>query len=63
MATIKCRCGSVRIDFPTNAELFRHECCCHDCISALWYATKRGGRHILTIYAQTVAGCRTTFVS
>ena len=43
MATIQCRCGSVRIDFPTHTELFRHECCCHDCISALWYATKCGG--------------------
>ncbi len=43
MATIQCRCGAVRIDFPTHAELFRHECCCHDCLSALWYATKRGG--------------------
>ncbi len=43
MATIQCKCSSVRIDFPANTELFRHECCCHDCISALWYATKRGG--------------------
>ena len=43
MATITCKCGSVCINFPTNAELFRHECCCHDCISALWYATQRGG--------------------
>lgn len=43
MATITCRCGDVRITFPTNTELFRHECCCHDCISALWYSTRRGG--------------------
>jgi hypothetical protein len=43
MAAIKCKCGAVRIEFSTKAELFRHECCCHDCISALWYATKRGG--------------------
>lgn len=43
MATITCKCGSVRINFLASAELFRHECCCHDCISALWYATRRGG--------------------
>lgn len=43
MATITCKCGSVRVDFPADTELFRHECCCHDCISALWYATRRGG--------------------
>ena len=43
MATIKCKCGSVRIEFSAHTELFRHECCCHDCISALWYSTKRGG--------------------
>ncbi len=43
MASITCKCGSVCIVFPTDVELFRHECCCHDCISALWYATQRGG--------------------
>lgn len=43
MATITCKCGSVRVDFPADTELFRHECCCHDCISALWYATRHGG--------------------
>ena len=43
MATLTCKCSSVRIDFPADRELFRHQCCCHDCISALWYATKRGG--------------------
>lgn len=36
MAIMTCRCGSVRIDFPTNAELFRRECCCHNCIVARW---------------------------
>ncbi len=43
MANITCKCGAVCISFPANTELFRHECCCHDCISALWYATQRGG--------------------
>ena len=43
MATITCKGGSVCVSFPANTELFRHECCCHDCISALWYATQRGG--------------------
>ena len=43
MATITCKCAAVSIDFPVETELFRHECCCHDCISALWYATQRGG--------------------
>lgn len=43
MATITCKCTAVRITFPVTTELFRHECCCHDCISALWYSTQRGG--------------------
>ncbi len=43
MATIKCKCAAVQLDFRASAELFRHQCCCHDCISALWYATVRGG--------------------
>lgn len=43
MATINCKCGSVRIDFPAQAELFLHDCCCHDCISTLWYSTQCGG--------------------
>lgn len=43
MATMTCRCGAVRIRFPTSQELFRHECCCHDCVSALWYSTQHGG--------------------
>ncbi len=43
MAIITCKCDSVRIAFPVKEELFRHECCCHDCISALWYSTRRGG--------------------
>ena len=43
MATITCRCQSVVLRFHAEAELFRHECCCHDCISALWYSTQRGG--------------------
>lgn len=43
MAKITCRCGAVCVEFHAQSELFRHECCCHDCISALWYSTKRGG--------------------
>ena len=43
MATITCKCTSVQIEFFTNNDLFRLECCCHDCTSALWYAHKRGG--------------------
>jgi hypothetical protein len=43
MATITCRCERICVNFPADKELFRHECCCHDCISALWYATQRGG--------------------
>ena len=43
MAYIRCKCGDVHIEFAASRELFRHECCCHDCISALWYATSRGG--------------------
>jgi hypothetical protein len=33
----------VQIEFFTNNDLFRLECCCHDCTAALWYAHKRGG--------------------
>jgi len=43
MATITCKCGVVQIDFHTKNDLFRLECCCHDCSAALWYANKRGG--------------------
>ncbi len=43
MATLTCKCGTVRVTFPVTRELFRHQCCCHDCISALWYSTQRGG--------------------
>ena len=43
MATITCKCTSVQIEFFTNNDLFRLECCCHDCTAALWYAYKRGG--------------------
>jgi hypothetical protein len=43
MAIINCRCGAVQIEFYTNKDLFRLECCCHDCSAALWYADKRGG--------------------
>lgn len=43
MASITCKCSAVHIEFPAERELFRHECCCHDCISALWYSTKHGG--------------------
>ena len=43
MATITCKCTSVQIEFFTTNDLFRLECCCHDCTAALWYAHKRGG--------------------
>ncbi|MSR14185.1 MAG: hypothetical protein EXR86_06375 [Gammaproteobacteria bacterium] len=43
MATITCKCGAVQIEFYTKNDLFRLECCCHDCSAALWYANKRGG--------------------
>jgi hypothetical protein len=43
MATIICKCGTLRIEFDAKHDLFRLECCCHDCTAALWYAHKRGG--------------------
>ncbi len=43
MATIICQCEAVQIEFHTNSNLFRLECCCYDCTAALWYANKRGG--------------------
>ncbi len=43
MATITCKCTTVQIEFFTKNDVFRLECCCHDCTTALWYANKRGG--------------------
>jgi hypothetical protein len=43
MATIICKCGGVQIEFHAKNDLFRLECCCHDCTAALRYANKRGG--------------------
>lgn len=43
MATITCRCAAVHIAFYTDEDLFRLQCCCHDCSGGLWYAHKRGG--------------------
>ena len=43
MATITCNCGAVQIEFDSGTDLFRLQCCCHDCSAALWYASKRGG--------------------
>ena len=43
MATITCKCGAVQIELSATRDLFRLECCCHDCTAALWYANKRGG--------------------
>ena len=43
MATITCMCGAVQLEFRAKNDLFRLECCCHDCSAALWYANKRGG--------------------
>jgi hypothetical protein len=43
MLSITCRCGAVQIEFFTQNDLFRNECCCYDCTAGLWYANKRGG--------------------
>ena len=43
MATITCTCGAVQLELCAKRDLFRLECCCHDCTAALWYANKRGG--------------------
>lgn len=43
MLSITCRCGAVHIEFFTQNDLFRLECCCYDCTAALWYANKQGG--------------------
>ena len=43
MASIKCMCGAVELAFGIDHDLFRLQCCCHDCSAALWYASKRGG--------------------
>jgi hypothetical protein len=43
MTTITCKCKSVEIEFPGETDLFRLQCCCHDCTASLRYAAKRGG--------------------
>jgi hypothetical protein len=43
MATITCKCGTVRIEFDAKYDLLRLECCCRDCTAALRYAHQRGG--------------------
>jgi hypothetical protein len=43
MPTITCKCGAVELEFYATGDLFRLQCCCHDCRAALWYANKRGG--------------------
>lgn len=43
MAMIRCRCDAVEIQFDIDHDLYRNECCCHDCTSALWYAHQQGG--------------------
>ncbi|HIL85909.1 MAG TPA: hypothetical protein EYG52_20645 [Pseudomonadales bacterium] len=43
MATIQCRCGAVQIRLARNQAIWRLECCCHDCMSALWYVNKHKG--------------------
>ena len=43
MASITCNCGAVKIEFFTQNDLFRNQCCCHDCTAGLWYANQRGG--------------------
>ena len=35
-AVVTCKCGAVAIEFCQKEALWRLECCCHDCTSALW---------------------------
>lgn len=44
MATLTCRCGQVKILFPsTTNPKTHHECCCHDCRLRLTYLEEQGG--------------------
>ena len=43
MTTITCKCKAVEIEFNTDKDLFRLQCCCHDCNASVSYAAKRGG--------------------
>ena len=43
MAKISCLCRAVCVEFNADKDLFRVECCCHDCRAALWFAHEQGG--------------------
>eukprot|EP00629_Pelagomonadales_sp_RCC1024_P013639 CAMPEP_0119294740 /NCGR_PEP_ID=MMETSP1329-20130426/48594_1 /TAXON_ID=114041 /ORGANISM="Genus nov. species nov., Strain RCC1024" /LENGTH=44 /DNA_ID= /DNA_START= /DNA_END= /DNA_ORIENTATION= len=30
-ASLRCRCGKVRLQFPTPKPVWRNACCCVDC--------------------------------
>lgn len=42
-ATVSCKCGACCIQFASKECVWRLECCCYNCTSALWYANKKGG--------------------
>lgn len=43
MTAIVCKCQAVEVEFRTDRDLFRQQCCCYDCTAGLWYAHERGG--------------------
>ena len=43
MATVQCNCGDVKLQFASPKVLWRLECCCYNCITALKYQASQGG--------------------
>ena len=43
MATVQCNCGDVKLQFASPKVLWRLECCCYNCITALKYQESQGG--------------------
>mmetsp|Transcript_38315 Transcript_38315/g.83261 ORF Transcript_38315/g.83261 Transcript_38315/m.83261 type:complete len:217 (-) Transcript_38315:119-769(-) len=43
MATISCRCGTVKLQFPTRSPRASQECCCRDCHGRIAHLANLGG--------------------
>jgi hypothetical protein len=43
MASITCRCGTVKLQFPSNTPRVSTECCCNHCFARVKYLEDLGG--------------------
>lgn len=43
MASLRCRCGSVKVTFPRKAPVHKWECCCVDCFEKNLWSCRAGG--------------------